>query len=211
MYDIMKIVYCGFFKTASRSIGDFINDVVNYETYAGNSVNLHSHPTDLLLGHFNVSGEDITSSIHRGVVENPQIYKFLHDHENMLARDIPYFGMYKYINENFDDSKFIICIRETESFLKSYMNHTNKQLAIARDKTNLVTYGISGPCTDDHKEKIKLVYEAHNQRVLDYFKDKPGKLLVLKFEDIGTEKFQKDILDFLELENPNNIKMKHIA
>jgi hypothetical protein len=30
-------------------------------------------------------------------------------------------------------------------------------------------------------------------------------------EDIGTEKFEKEILDFLELENPNNIKMKHIA
>jgi hypothetical protein len=30
MYDIMKIVYCGFFKTASRSIGDFINDVAKY-------------------------------------------------------------------------------------------------------------------------------------------------------------------------------------
>jgi hypothetical protein len=55
------------------------------------------------------------------------------------------------------------------------------------------------------------LYEEHNQRVLEYFKDKPGKLLVLNFEDIGTEKFEKDILDFLELENPNNNKMKHIA
>jgi hypothetical protein len=54
-----------------------------------------------------------------------------------------------------------------------------------------------GPCTDEHKEKIKLVYEAHNHRVLEYFKDKPGKLLVLKFEDIGTEKFEKDILRLL--------------
>jgi hypothetical protein len=209
----MKINYCGFFKTASRSIGDFINEVVKYKTYVGNSVDLHTHPTDLLLGRdlFTVSGDDITSSIHRGVVENQEIYDFLHNHEDILTRDIPYFGMFKYINENFKDSKFIICVRETESFLKSYVTHFNNQLPTARNKINVGTIGVNGPIESQHYEKIKLVYEAHNQRVLDYFKDKPGKLLVLKFEDIRTGKFEKDILEFLELENPNNITMKHIA
>ena len=208
----MKIIYAGFFKTASRSIGDFIEEVTKYKTYVGRSVDLHSHPTDVKLGPdvFQLSGNDMCSCVHTGNVEDQKVYDFLRDHDDMVARDFPYFGMYKHINENYEDSKFIICVRETESFLKSYINHTNGSLPLARDKGNRAVIGVYGPCTDEYRERLRLVYDAHNQRVLDYFKDKPGKLLVLKFEDIGTEKFEKDILDFLGLENPNNVKMKHI-
>jgi hypothetical protein len=128
----------------------------------------------------------------------------------MIARDFPYFGMYKYINENYEDSKFIICIRETESLLNSYKNHNEWLLPIARNKANYVYLGVNGPYTDEYKERLKIVYELHNYRVLEYFKDKPGKLLVLKFEEIGTKKFEKQILDFLGLENPENVSMKNI-
>lgn len=209
----MKIIYCGFFKTASRSIGDFIDNVCPYEHYMGRSVDLHSHPTDAIFGPgvFRLNGDDMYSCIHTGTVDDPKVYEFLENHDDMIGRDFPYFGMYKYINEKYEDSKFVICIRDTEALLKSYVNHFNGQLPTARNKCNRAVIGVNGPIQSHHYEKLKLTYEAHNHGVLHYFKDKPGKLLVLKFEDIGTDKFEKDILNFLELENPNNIKMKHIT
>lgn len=208
-----KIIYCGFFKTASRSIGDFINEVVKYKTYIGDSIDLHSHPTDTTFGPdvFTLTKQDLRSCVHTGNVDNPDVYTFLENHDDMIARDFPYFGMYKHIHEKYDDAKFIICIRDTEAFLKSYVKHFNRQLPSNMDKCNYATVGMSGPIEPRHHYRLSRLYEEHNQRVLDYFKDKPGKLLVLKFEDIGTETFEKDILDFLGLENPNNIRMKHIA
>jgi len=210
----MKIIYCGFFKTASRSIGDFIHEVSGYKTYASKSIDLHTHPTHMKLklsdGDILISKDDMRTSVHNGTVENPKIYDFLKENNDMIAGDFPYFGMYKHINETYKDSKFIICIREKESLINSYKKFDAWLMPIARNKSNAAIIGVNGSYEDKYKERLSAVYEAHNCRVLEYFKDKPEKLLVLKFEDIGTEKFEQDILDFLGLENPNNIKMKWI-
>jgi hypothetical protein len=208
----MKIIYCGFFKTASRSIGDFINEVSVYKSYAGRSIDLHSHPTHLIVndGNIVISNDDMRTSVHNGIVENPRIYEFLQNNNDMIARDYPYFGMYKHIHETYEDSKFIICIRETESFINSYKNYDAQLWPIVRNKGNNAILGVNGPYDDIYKERLRIVYEIHNHKVLEYFKDKPGKLLVLKFEDIGTKKFEQDILDFIGLENPNGIIMKCI-
>lgn len=208
----MKIIYCGFFKTASRSIGDFIYEVSGYNTYAGRSIDHHTHPTHMKVGDGDllISKDDMRTSVHNGTVENPKIYNFLKENNDMIARDFPYFGMYKHINETYEDTKFIICIRETESLISSYKKHDAWLMPIARNKANNAILGVNGPYDDIYKERLRLTYEIHNHRVLEYFKDKPGKLLILKFEDIGTEKFEQDILDFLGLENPKDIRMKWI-
>jgi hypothetical protein len=208
----MKIIYCGFFKTASRSIGDFIHSVSGYNAYAGRSIDLHTHPTHCKVGDGDllITPDDMQTCCHNGTVDNPKIYEYLKENDDMIGRDFPYFGMYKHINETYDDSKFIMCIRETESLINSYKKHDAWLLPIARNKGNAAILGVNGSYDDKYKERLRMVYESHNHKVLNYFKDKPGKLLVLKFEDIGTEKFEKDILDFLGLENPNNIKIKWI-
>ena len=212
----MKIIYCGFFKTGSRSISDFIQKVVDYKYYIGDSINLHSHPTDIKIKFgedtFHLNPDDTCSCVHMGTVKDEKYYNFLRDHDNMIGRDYPYFGMYKYINETYPDSKFVICIRDTESFVKSYVKYFNSMDLNVAIKFNRAILGINGPPTDYERcaEKVRLVYEAHNKRVLEYFKDKPGKLLVLDFKDIGTEKFEKDILNFFNVGNIENVKMKNI-
>ena len=212
----MKIIYCGFFKTGSRSISDFIQKVVDYKYYIGDSINLHSHPTDIKIKFgedtFHLNPDDTSSCVHMGTVKDEKYYDFLKDHDDMIGRDYPYFGMYKYINETYPDSKFVICIRDTESFVKSYVKYFNSMDLNVAIKFNRAILGINGPPTDYERcaEKVRLVYEAHNKRVLEYFKDKPGKLLVLDFKDIGTEKFEKDILNFFNVGNIENVKMKNI-
>ena len=212
----MKIIYCGFFKTGSRSISDFIQKVVDYEYYIGDYIDLHSHPTDIKIkigqDTFHLNPDDTYSCVHMGRVKDEKYYNFLRDHDNMIGRDYPYFGMYKYINETYPDSKFVICIRDTESFVKSYVKYFNSMDLNVAIKFNRAIVGINGPPTNYEKcaEKVRLVYEAHNTRVLEYFKDKPGKLLVLDFKDIGTEKFEKDILNFFNVGNIENVKMENI-
>lgn len=212
----MKIIYCGFFKTGSRSISDFIQKVVDYKYYIGDYIDLHSHPTDIKIKFgedtFHLNPDDTCSCVHMGTVKDEKYYDFLRDHDNMIGRDYPYFGMYKYINETYPDSKFVICIRDTESFVKSYVKYFNSMDLNVAIKFNRAILGINGPPTDYERcaEKVRLVYESHNKRVLEYFKDKPGKLLVLDFKDIGTEKFEKDILNFFNVGNIENVKMKNI-
>lgn len=212
----MKIIYCGFFKTGSRSISDFIQQVVDYKYYIGDSIDLHSHPTDIKIKFgqdtFHLNSDDTCSCVHMGTVKDEKYYNFIRDHDDMIGRDYPYFGMYKYINETYPDSKFVICIRDTESFVKSYVKYFNSMHLNVAIKFNRAILGINGPPVDYERctEKVRLVYEAHNKRVLEYFQDKPGKLLVLKFEDIGTEKFEKDILNFFNLGNIKNVKMENI-
>lgn len=212
----MKIIYCGFFKTGSRSISDFIQKVVDYKYYIGDYIDLHSHPTDIKIKFgedtFHLNPDDTYSCVHMGTLKDEKYYNFLKDHDNMIGRDYPYFGMYKYINETYPDSKFVICIRDTESFVKSYVKYFNSMDLNVAIKFNQAILGINGPPTDYERcaEKVRLVYEAHNKRVLEYFKDKPGKLLVLDFKDIGTEKFEKDILNFFNVGNIENVKMKNI-
>lgn len=209
----MKIIYCGFFKTGSRSISDFIHKTTGYKHYVGESIDLHTHPTDVKFGPgmFQLNPDDSSSCIHMGMVNDKKIYDFLEDHNDMIARDFPYFGMYKHINETYPESKFIICIRDTESLVKSYVKYFNSMGLRVACKFNKAILDINGPTNYERdSERIKLVYEAHNHRVLEYFKDKPGKLLVLDFKDIGTDKFEKEILDFINVENNENIKMKDI-
>lgn len=211
----MKIIYCGFFKTGSRSISEFIQKLVDYDDYVGGSIDLHTHPTDVKIKFgediFHLNPADTSSCVHMGMVKDEKYYDFLKNHDNMIGRDFPYLGMYKYINETYPDSKFVICIRDTESFVRSYVKYFNSMGLRVACKFNQAIMGINGPTNYERDaERIKLVYEAYNQRVLDYFKDKPGKLLVLDFKDIGTEKFEKDILNFFNVENTKNVKFENI-
>jgi hypothetical protein len=209
----MKIIYCGFFKTGSRSICDFIQMANGYKHYIGEDIDLHSHPTDVKFKYdvFQLNPEDSSSCIHTGKVNNQEIYTFLREHDDMIARDFPYFGMYKYIDETYPDSKFIICTRDTDSLLKSYVRYFNRMGVRIASKFNKAVLGIDDLASyEKDYEKIKSVYETHNHRVLEYFKDRPEKLLKLDFKDIGTEKFEKTILEFINIENTKSFKMKNI-
>jgi hypothetical protein len=206
----MRVVYTGFLKTGSRSICDFSKRILNYEMYQGNHADLHSHPTDIFFKNaFTMNQSDMFSCINKGVVSNKTIYDYIDRHQDIVVKEFPYFGMYKYIHDNYDNSKFIICIRNSDETFESYKNFINGYMPHMYHKINIPLLGIPGPINDEHKEKFKLVYEAHNYRVLNFFKDKPDKLLVLNFEEIGTKTFENKISTFIGIEN-HDIKMKNL-
>ncbi len=78
--------------------------------------------------------------------------------------DNPIQFLYKTIDEHFPDSKFILTIRDTNSFKNSYFNYFK---------------GTFMEITYDEIDEIVKKYEKHNRDILEYFKGKPNKFLIM--------------------------------
>jgi hypothetical protein len=77
---------------------------------------------------------------------------------------IGYENLYEAIDKAFPDCKFILTIRDTESFKKSYQN-----------------YFRGSPLEIKNPEELNQLIEKFNQRnqkIINYFKNRPGKLLI---------------------------------
>ena len=81
------------------------------------------------------------------------------------------------LDQAFPNSKFIYTVRDRNSWIDSYTRyHGRKQSASQehRDKVERL-YGTSG--TD--RQALLAAYEKHDRHVQEYFKDRPGDLLVM--------------------------------
>lgn len=102
--------------------------------------------------------------------------------------DITVAPYYAQLDKLYPDSKFILTVRDKESWLRSCENHwLNSPAFIETDDPDLLhrlsirrffrasTYG----CYDFVPDRFSWVYDQHVKNVLDYFKDSPEKLLVM--------------------------------
>ncbi len=80
-------------------------------------------------------------------------------------------GVYQIIDNAFPDSKFILTVRDNESFAKSFVNHFKGS---GSDLT--VT-------TDDELQQLLREYETHNAEVQAHFTKKPSRLLIMNVID----------------------------
>lgn len=95
-------------------------------------------------------------------------------------------GMYKKLDENFKGSKFILTLRDRESWAKSFANfHKNSKLA---------------PGNRAEIERLAGEYEAYNREVREYFSERPNDLLEI---NIFAGDDWKKLCDFLEKPVPN--------
>jgi hypothetical protein len=111
------------------------------------------------------------------------------------ASDIPVIPKYKKLDAQFPNSKFILTTRDKEKWLKSmstYLerkrnwNQSTRQVNIRIDvyKEPFFVYEVYDRVFDEHERKVK-----------EYFKNRPETLLILNIVD-GVDKPQK-LLDFL--------------
>jgi len=110
--------------------------------------------------------------------------------------DWPWPLVYKDIDEKSPDSKFILTIRETpETWFNSLCRHADYTGPTEYRKH---IYGFAMP--HKHKQHHLDFYNDHLKDITDYFKNKPGKLLVVCWENgDGWEKLST----FLGFERPN--------
>jgi len=89
-------------------------------------------------------------------------------------------NIYIEIDKTIPDSKFILTIRDTQSWRRSYLNYFRGS-----------PWDIKNP--QELRQFIQR-YEDHNKQVIEYFKDRPDKLLIMNIiEGDGWEK----LCDFL--------------
>lgn len=93
------------------------------------------------------------------------------------AEDTPWYMIYKELDRLIPHSKFILTLRDPESWYLSVSRH----IGDLRSPHHEWIYGKGMGLPKYHKQNTIDVYTRHNQEVLEYFKNRPDKLLVLDF------------------------------
>jgi len=93
--------------------------------------------------------------------------------------DWPWPLMFELLDVHFPDSKFILTKRKTpDIWFKSLCQHA---IRTGPKEARRLVYGYEMP--HHYRQQHIDFYNAHNQKVIDYFKGKPKKLLVVCWEE----------------------------
>ena len=95
------------------------------------------------------------------------------------VQDAPWFKIYKELDELIPNTKFILTIRDEESWYNSAI----KQFGDLKSAQHEWIYGRGKGLLRYNKKNAIDVYRKHNYDVKDYFKDRPDDLLVLDFTE----------------------------
>lgn len=114
-------------------------------------------------------------------------------------QDAPWFLYYKEFDQWYPGSKFILTIRDSHSWWKSFLNYF-------RDEHKPLfeyIYGFDNPA--GHEKTFVERFEKHNHEVLDYFENRPNDLLIV---DVGEDDALQKLSTFLG-RSTSYIKMPH--
>lgn len=120
------------------------------------------------------------------------IKEILRDYD--VCKDNPWPVLYRPLDEYFPGSKFILTIRDEDAWLKSVVNHFDAQPS----EMIRYIYGVSFPTGNE--DLFLKRYREHNKEVIDYFKNRPGDLLVI---DLKKEEIWKKLCPFLQIQVPS--------
>ncbi len=118
--------------------------------------------------------------------------------------DTPVAPYYAQLDREYPGSKFILTLREPESWLRSIEAHwpvmrqwceRDPQFGRFTDFISAAVYG----CIGFHRDRFLYAYETHERNARDYFRDRPEDFLVL---DICQNQGWEPICDFLGLMVP---------
>jgi hypothetical protein len=104
-----------------------------------------------------------------------KILRMLKDYD--AVEDTPWYIIYKELDQLIPNSKFILTIRDEESWYNSVCRH----IGDLRSANHEYIYGRGKGLPKDDKKHTIDVYNKHNEEVIEYFKDRPGDLLILDF------------------------------
>lgn len=91
--------------------------------------------------------------------------------------DNPWPIIYRELDQHFPGSKFILTIRDSESWIKSAVDHFGVKIK----PMHVWIYGVQ---TAAGNESVYIErYERHNREVQEYFKKRPGDFLLLDIKD----------------------------
>jgi len=123
-----------------------------------------------------------------------------------FANDTPIPVRFEELDKQYPNSKFIYTVRDMDSWLKSCSEYFNpEKIKVIKSQHDyqveyrLETYGI----IDYDEDIFRLVYETHDKKVREYFKNRPDDLLTINiYKSEGWEK----LIPFV-LKNNKDIKV----
>ena len=135
-----------------------------------------------------------------------KVFKTLNRYD--AVEDNPWPLIYKEIDKAIPDCKFILTVREKESWYKSVSYHIDD----LKNPMHEWIYGRNKSLPKNHKENTIDVYDSHNEEVLKYFKDRPTDLLVIDLvREAGWEKlcaFLEEPIPLVEFPHRNKSEYK---
>jgi len=102
-----------------------------------------------------------------------KVLHMIQDYDAMV--DTPWYMIYKELDEKIPGSKFILTLRDDESWFKSVSRH----IGVLRNPNHEYVYGRGRGLPMEDKENTLKVYNKHIREVKEYFKDRPDDFLVL--------------------------------
>jgi hypothetical protein len=111
------------------------------------------------------------------------------------CEDTPWPISFKELDKKYPKSKFILTVREEESWYKSIENHFGNQSTLMREWI----YGEGEGDPVNNKSRYINRYKKHNEEVLEYFNNRKKDLLVINWKENSNWKY---ICDFLNAPIP---------
>jgi hypothetical protein len=104
--------------------------------------------------------------------------------------DVPFAGLYRELDQRFPRGRFILTIRDSQSWWRSVVRHWGLATTGARplDPGETIQYRLYEPVDktrirmDDRETQIAK-FERHNSDVQEHFTSRPGRLLVVDLAD----------------------------
>jgi len=93
------------------------------------------------------------------------------------VEDTPWFMIYKTLDRLYPNSKFILTIRDEDSWFRSISQHIGTLPAAHHEWI----YGRGKGIPMKNKQNSIQTYIKHNEGIIDYFKNRPRDLLVINF------------------------------
>ncbi len=91
--------------------------------------------------------------------------------------DTPWYIIYRELDQMYPGSKFILTIRDADTWYTSVSKHIGDLRAAHHEWI----YGRGKGLPKNNREHTIAVYNKHNKEVMNYFSDRPDDLLVLDF------------------------------
>ena len=104
-----------------------------------------------------------------------KVLRIINDYDAL--EDTPWYMIYRELDLRIPGCKFILTIREEESWYRSVSRHIGDR----RSAQHEWIYGRGKGLPKDDRENTLEVYNRHNQGVMEYFRHRPDDLLEIDF------------------------------
>jgi hypothetical protein len=139
---------------------------------------------------------------------NDNITKCRNNIEEFHAfHDYPYSFNYKYINDNFSDSKFILTIRNSDEWFNSLIHYQHLE-GTSNKKLLQKLYGYETILLENKAEVISK-YNEYNEKIIKYFSDKPEKLLIIDLKNVNKSELSEFLQRNIDFEIPHENKQNY--